>query len=162
MCLCFLTRVTASGETQVLLGRKKTGLGAGKVVSLGGHVEPGESAAQAAIREVAEESGLLVEPSDLRRLATVVFRFPGRPKRDQSVSVFASARAIGDARETGEVAPAWFPLEQLPFEEMWDDARYWLPQVLAEQAIEAEIVFAEDCETVAEATVNSAQVTRPQ
>jgi hypothetical protein len=34
--------------------------------------------------------------------------------------------------------------------------------VLAAQAIEAEIVFAEDCEAVAEATVNSAQVTSPQ
>jgi 8-oxo-dGTP diphosphatase len=153
MCLCFLTRVTASGETQVLLGRKKTGLGAGRVVGLGGHLEAGESAAEAAVRETAEESGLLVGLSDLRELATVVFRFPARPKWDQSVAVFASDRAAGEAFETDEIAPAWFPVERLPFEDMWDDARYWLPQVLAGEEVTADIVFADDCETVAEATV---------
>ena len=39
--LCFLTRDLA-GVPQVLLGMKKTGFGRGKVVGLGGHVEPGE------------------------------------------------------------------------------------------------------------------------
>ncbi|MFI9581284.1 hypothetical protein ACIHCQ_05455 [Streptomyces sp. NPDC052236] len=81
------------------------------------------------------------------------------------ISAWAVRKATGRnvvLRGQSQQSRAWFPVEQLPFEEMWDDARYWLPQVLAAQAIEAEIVFAEDCETVAEATVNSAQVTSPQ
>jgi hypothetical protein len=32
---------------------------------------------------------------------------------------------------------------------MWDDARYWLPRVLAGQHVEAAITFADDCATVA-------------
>ena len=46
----------------MLLGHKKTGFGTGKIVALGGHVEPGESPAQAAAREVKEEAGLHVTP----------------------------------------------------------------------------------------------------
>lgn len=33
-----------------------------------GHVEPGESAAAAAVREASEELGVLIEPTDLRLL----------------------------------------------------------------------------------------------
>jgi hypothetical protein len=32
---------------------------------------------------------------------------------------------------------------------MWDDARYWLPVVLAGQRVRANITFAADCATVA-------------
>ncbi len=44
----------------MLLGFKKTGFGAGRWVGLGGHIEDGEQPAEAAAREVAEESGLIV------------------------------------------------------------------------------------------------------
>jgi 8-oxo-dGTP diphosphatase len=54
-CLCLLTRTGGDGAAEVLLGYKKTGFGTGKIVALGGHVEPGESAAEAAAREVKEE-----------------------------------------------------------------------------------------------------------
>jgi 8-oxo-dGTP diphosphatase len=57
MCLCILTRHSPTGRREILLGRKKTGFGTGKIVGLGGHVEPGETALEATVREVAEESG---------------------------------------------------------------------------------------------------------
>ena len=59
-CLCLLTRTGGDGEPEVLLGHKKTGLGTGKIVALGGHVEERETAIQAAAREVKEESGIAV------------------------------------------------------------------------------------------------------
>ncbi|MDA1362644.1 NUDIX domain-containing protein [Glycomyces luteolus] len=150
MCLCLLTRRTPDGRREVLLGRrKKLGMGTGKVVGLGGHVEPDETAAQAAARETAEESGLIVAARDLREAANVVFRFPVRPEWDMRVAVFVGDRFTGDAYETAEIAPRWYPIDDLPVQDMWDDNRYWLPQVLAGQRLHAEFVFAEDCETVA-------------
>lgn len=57
-CLCLLVRenLLARGS-EVLLGRKKRGLGAGNITGVGGHVEPGETASQAAARELKEETG---------------------------------------------------------------------------------------------------------
>ena len=154
-CLCFLTRPDAAGQATVLLGRKKTGLGAGKVVGLGGKVEAGESAVEAVVREVTEESGLVVAPADLRQAAVVDFRFPVRPAWDQWATVFVTARAAGEPYETDEIAPVWFPVDRLPLADMWDDARHWLPQVLAGRTIEADFVFADDCDSVASATVRA-------
>ena len=47
-----------------------------KMMIPGGHVEPGESAAEAALREVAEETGLAVE---VVRLGSVEFRAASLP-----------------------------------------------------------------------------------
>ena len=51
VCVCYLLRERA-GAREVLLGRKKHGLGMGYFVGLGGKLEPGESAVDAAVREV--------------------------------------------------------------------------------------------------------------
>jgi 8-oxo-dGTP diphosphatase len=156
MCLCFLTRTGADGRREVLLGRKKTGFGAGKIVGLGGHVEPGESAAEAAAREIAEESSLVVSVADLRDAADVTFRFPARPAWNMKVAVFVADRFTGEARESDEIAPRWYPLDALPEHDMWDDNRYWLTRVLAGERLEADFEFADDGETVADATIELA------
>jgi 8-oxo-dGTP diphosphatase len=148
MCLCYLIRLTSAGRREVLLGHKKTGFGAGKIVGLGGHVENDESAVEATVREVAEESGLRVEPADLREAAAVTFRFPAKPTWDMQVAVFVGDQFTGTAQETEEIAPHWYPVDDLPVEQMWDDNHHWLPQVLAGQHLKAEFVFAADCETV--------------
>jgi 8-oxo-dGTP diphosphatase len=148
MCLCLLTGSGADGRRRVLLGHKKTGLGTGKIVGLGGHVEPGESAKQAAVREVEEEAGLVVNPAALREVAEVTFLFPARPRWDQIASVFSASEWTGEPTESEEITPRWFPMDELPLTRMWDDARYWLPQALAGQRLTACFTFADDCETV--------------
>jgi 8-oxo-dGTP diphosphatase len=146
-CLCLITRTTG-GQPEVLLGRKKTGFGAGKWVGLGGHVEDGEKPVMAAVREVEEESGLIVRPDELAHMATITFLFPARPAWDQTADVFATAAYQGEPAESDEIAPRWFPVADLPLDGMWDDARYWLPLVLAGHHVTAEVIFADDCETV--------------
>ena len=152
-CLCLLTRTGGDGQQQVLLGHKKTGLGTGKIVALGGHVEPRESPAEAAAREVKEEAGLHVAPGALLEAAHVMFLFPVCPRWDMVVSIFTSAAWSGEATETAEIAPEWFPVTALPLDRMWDDAKYWLPRVLAGERLRATFTYAADCETVAEAAV---------
>ncbi len=160
MCLCLLTGPAADGRRRVLLGHKKTGLGTGKIVGLGGHVEQGETAARAAAREVGEEAGLLVEPAALREVAVVTFLFPARPGWDQVASVFCAFDWTGEPAESDEITPQWFGVDELPLSRMWDDARYWLPQVLAGQRLTARFTFASDCETVAVAQLDPAPAAR--
>lgn len=151
-CLCLLTRVLANGERQVLLGHKKTGLGTGKIVALGGHVEGAETAAEAAAREVTEESGLHVAVDALREAAHITFLFPTRHEWQMTVEVFTSDAWRGDAAETDEIRPEWFPVADLPFDHMWDDGKYWVERVLDGERISATFIYAADCETVAEST----------
>ena len=152
-CLCLLTRPAGDGGVQVLLGHKKTGLGAGKIVGLGGHVEECESPLEAAAREVKEESGIHVTPGALHEVAHVTFLFPVCPRWDMNVSVFTSADWTGEAAETPEIRPEWFGVTSLPLTRMWDDAKYWLPRVLAGERLSATFTYAADCETVAAASL---------
>jgi 8-oxo-dGTP diphosphatase len=147
-CLCLIRRQTAGGP-EVLLGLKKSGFGAGKWVGLGGHIEEGEKPEAAAVREVWEESGLLVPADSLQRMASIEFRFPVRPSWDQTAEVFVTWVYQGDAEESDEVAPRWFGEHELPLSLMWDDAKHWLPLVLAGERVDALITFADDCATVA-------------
>ena len=152
-CLCLLTRTGGDGAREVLLGRKKTGLGTGKIVGLGGHVEPGESAAEAAAREAKEESGIRVTPGSLALAARVTFLFPAHPSWDMDADIFITAEWAGEAAESEEIQPQWFPVAALPFGQMWDDAPHWLPRVLAGERLRATFSYADDNETVTAATI---------
>jgi len=155
-CLCLVTRVTRDGERQVLLGHKKTGLGRGKIVGLGGHVEPGESSAEAAAREAKEESGIHVQVGDLKHVAYITFLFPVRPAWDMTVDVFTTDEFSGEPAETSEIRPEWFGRAALPLDRMWDDARQWLPRVLDGERLRATFTYAADCETVAASDITPA------
>jgi 8-oxo-dGTP diphosphatase len=148
-CLCLLTRSRDDGTRDVLLGHKKTGLGQGKIVGLGGHVEPGESAAEAAAREVKEEADLCVAAGALLQGAHITFRFPARPSWDMDVAVFTANCWSGAAAETDEIRPEWFAVSGLPYDRMWQDARHWLPRVLDGERLRAFFTYADDCETLA-------------
>jgi 8-oxo-dGTP diphosphatase len=147
-----VTRPATSDGTglEVLLGFKKSGFGAGRWVGLGGHIEDGEQPEQAAIREVAEESALIV--SCLTHMASLNFIFPARPAWNQTADVFVTGEYTGQPAESDEVIPRWFGTGALPLDGMWDDARYWLPLVLAGVHVTADITFADDCATVAAAS----------
>jgi len=148
VCVCYLTRLSESGAPQVLLGRKKKGLGLGNIVGLGGKLEPGESALEAAVREVQEESGLIVSADALTAMGVLTYLFPHKPAWSQRSNVFVTARLTGTPRESDELNPVWFTIADLPVDEMWDDARHWLPGVLAGVPVEATFTFGEDLATV--------------
>jgi 8-oxo-dGTP diphosphatase len=149
VCVAFLVRPAAEGEgREVLLGRKKTGLGSGNTVGLGGKLEPGESAADAIVREIFEESSLIVDPADLTEMGLVRFAFPYRESWSQDSTVFVVSHWEGEPEESDELTPDWYPVDDLPLDRMWDDAKHWLPDVLAGRRVFGDFTFGEDCTTV--------------
>jgi 8-oxo-dGTP diphosphatase len=152
-CLCLVLGTRGDGTREVLLGHKKTGLGTGKIVGLGGHVEPGETPAEAAAREAKEESGLDVPVAGLAEAAYLTFLFPYQPHWDMDVVIFTTTEWTGEPSESEEIRPEWFGVDALPFAGMWDDAPRWLPRVLAGERLRATFSYAADNETVATAEV---------
>ena len=120
--LCYIRR-----DGRLLLIRKKRGIGAGKINGPGGKVDPGETPLAAAIRETEEEVG--VTPVDPQLRGDVVFHFAdGLVLR---CLIYLAEDYRGETRETAEATPLWFATDQLPYGEMWEDDREWLPLLLA-------------------------------
>jgi 8-oxo-dGTP diphosphatase len=128
-------------ETDVLLGLKKKGFGKNYLLGIGGKVEHGETIEEAAKREVIEE--ISVRLPELQKVGVLNFYFPHIEDEswDQQVHVFTATRWEGEPQESEEIKPAWFQKANIPYEDMWDDAQYWLPQLLTGQSIEGEFIF---------------------
>jgi 8-oxo-dGTP diphosphatase len=104
-------------DGKVLLIRKKRGLGAGFFNGVGGKAKPGETPEQAAVREMAEEVG--AEPLEMEWRGLLEFwNFEG-----------------------GEASPVWVRIEEVPYHEMWEDDKYWLPAVLRGEKIYGRFFF---------------------
>jgi 8-oxo-dGTP diphosphatase len=106
-------------DDEVLLQlRRGTGYLDGHWATLAGHVDPGESVHEAAVREAAEEAGIGIDPADLEPLTTLHRFERGGPAVEQRCDVFFVVR-----RWSGDPAPAepdkaermqWFSLAALP------------------------------------------------
>jgi len=148
--LCLLVRDNPVPE--VLLGWKKVGFGANKYAGFGGKVEPGETIPQAAVRELEEETGIRIPEQSLLPAGCLTFLFPARPSWSQAVHLFLVRAWEGQAHESREMQPRWFPVSNLPFDQMWQDSAHWLPPVLDGQGVRARFTFESDNETIAAMT----------
>ncbi|MBT2512026.1 8-oxo-dGTP diphosphatase [Arthrobacter sp. ISL-30] len=149
VALCFLLRDSDAGR-EVLLGRKRTGFGIDKVVGIGGHIEPGETAVQAICREVQEEVNVQVLPEDLVSAGSVDFVFPAKPDWNMYTTVFLAESWVGEPSESDEITPQWYPTDRLPVTHMWADAEHWLPAMMSGRRMDVRVVLGTDNESVAE------------
>ena len=144
--LCFLLRGTP--PTAVLLGYKKRGFGVDKWAGIGGRIEDGETVVAAACREVREEIGVNITEAAMLPRGVITFDFPHRPTWTQTVHLFVATQWQGDPAESEEMRPAWFALDALPFEQMWNDARYWLHELIDGATLHLIITIGADNATV--------------
>ncbi|MES2092600.1 MAG: NUDIX domain-containing protein [Actinomycetota bacterium] len=145
VCVCYLLRPGPEGE-EVLLGRKRFGLGEGNLVGPGGKIEPGETAEQAIVREVYEETSL--ELGRVELVGELTYSFPFAPNWSQKSWVFLGREWAGVAQESEELTPDWHPVADIPTQRMWDDARFWVRDALAGRFVTATFEFGEDLCTV--------------
>ena len=125
---------------KVLLIIKKTGLGKGKVNAPGGRLEKGESFLDAAIRECQEE--VSITPICPEKRIELHFQFTS------GYALYGEAFFTdlweGEPEASSEADPFWCDLDNLPWENMWEDDRSWLPLALAGKKLRAHYVFDED------------------
>lgn len=124
-------------DGQILLIKKKRGLGAGKVNGPGGKIDPGETPLEAVIRETQEE--LHVTPIAPFKLGELWFSMSDCP--DILCHVYRADDFAGTATETDEAVPLWTNLDAIPYQNMWEDDRHWLPFVIAKTGFHGRFVF---------------------
>ena len=127
-------------DGQILLIRKKRGLGAGKINGPGGRIEDGESAIECAVRETEEEVG--IRACNVAERGQMRFQFVDG--FSMQVDILTANAYEGTPCETDEAVPLWFPIDDIPYGEMWATDRHWLPHIVAGKSLVGCALFSGD------------------
>ncbi|KAF8752066.1 NUDIX domain [Rhizoctonia solani] len=146
-------------ENKILLGLKKRGFGIGIYNGFGGKVDVGETVADAALRELQEESHLSasLEPCGL------LFFVGAGHAHAHHITVFRAHTWQGQPTEyvtdtTDEMRPEWFAYPSLeipstsissgnntyppfPYSAMWKDDPLWIPHLLTDKYFVARVDY---------------------
>ena len=130
-------------DNKILLAEKKRGFGVGKFNGIGGKVEKDETVEEAMIRETQEEIG--VTPTDFTKRAIITFdEWVNDEEKQVIMSVFVAQNYVGKIVETDEMRPKWFNLNKIPYDNMFEDDKIWLPEILKGNKLNAQFVFDKD------------------
>jgi 8-oxo-dGTP diphosphatase len=72
---------------------------------------------------------LLITPLRLEAMGELHFDFVDGLRLH--CTVYRGEGFTGTPTETREAKPEWFRFTEIPYDRMWADDRYWLPQMLA-------------------------------
>lgn len=140
-----LTLVYLLRENEICLALKKRGFGEGYYNGFGGKVEDGETLTQATVREVYEESTVIVQEKDLQQVADIISIFKDA---QMHVHVYFARTWTGEPEETEEMKPKWFLHSNIPYAQMWSSDYRWIPSVLIGKKLRGTIYFKEDGKNV--------------
>lgn len=129
-------------DGQILLGMKKRGFGKGKWNGIGGKLETGESVEDALVRECEEEIG--VKPLSWNKVAELDFVQDATTEPwHMYVHAYITPSWEGTPTESEEMRPHWYPISDIPYDDMWDDDRFWLERALNGEKLYGEFTFDE-------------------
>lgn len=125
---------------ELLLAMKKRGFGEGKYNGVGGKLEAGETLEQATIRECQEEIG--VTPRTFTAVAELDFiQDVDENPWHMYVYAYLCDEWQGEPTESEEMAPQWYTIDTIPYQQMWDDDIHWLPRVLKGEKLTGTFYF---------------------
>lgn len=125
---------------KILLGMKKRGFGVGRWNGFGGKVSLIETIEDAAKREIFEEAG--IEVNDLDKVGIIEFEFKNNFEIHE-VHIFRAENFLGEPTESEEMMPRWFHVDEIPFDKMWPDDKYWLSLLLDKKKFKGKILFSD-------------------
>jgi len=132
--LVFLVSVNpATGEREILLlkGAPHKRLWANRLNGVGGHVEANEDVHSAALREVREETGLIVPRLHLRGIVNIDTGSDEQGARPGVMMfVFLGETTERSIQPTPEGVPVWLPLASLHDYPLVDDLHALIPRTL--------------------------------
>lgn len=137
---------------KMLLKKATRGVSKGKWNALGGKIDKGETPREGAIREVEEESGLLLKK--IEKWGTITFYRGSRRRLFLKMHLFMSSNFRGRPKSTEEGRLRWFDAKKLPYDRMWDDDIYWMPLFLKGFRFDAVFVYDRRMGKVMEYTIS--------
>ncbi len=141
-----LTLALLFRDDKILLAMKKRKFGVGKWNGYGGKLEESEEPIDGILREIKEESNLIIEKDLCKEIGMMDFYFDDKEEWDQRVIIYRIDDFVGEPEETEEMMPKWFLLNEIPYKEMWKGDDKWIPYVIANKKFKGEVHFSESGE----------------
>ena len=136
--LCLLNK-----DDKILLAMKKRGFAKGKYNGVGGKIEKGETIEKAMLRETKEEIG--VTPIKYEKVGEMYFDEYYKGRKEKLVfHLYLVFDWKGIIKETDEMKPKWFKIDDIPYDNMLPDDKYWLPLILEGKKIKGNFEFDEN------------------
>lgn len=130
-------------DGKLLLQFKAAGkFGEGKWNGPGGKLRLGETPEEGVVREVLEETGLNIQNPRLNGL--IDFYFGEKAEPDWTTYIFHVTDFNGDIRANDEGELRWFKISEIPYEQMWQDDKHWLPAFLEGKRVKGTFWFNEE------------------
>jgi len=136
--LCYVTDKKNNSTLMIHRVKKENDYHHGKWNGLGGKLERGESPEECAIREIKEESGLIVKDIVLKGMITFPL-FDG--KDDWYVFLFVTDSFEGELIESNEGNLAWIPNEKLTKINLWDGDKIFIPWLSGDRFFSAKFNY---------------------
>jgi len=118
--------------------KKKNDVHEGKWNGLGGKFEAGETPQECAVREVKEESGLLIKDPMMHGFITFPM-FDG--KKDWYVFLFTAKEFSGELIDSHEGKLEWIDNDKLLDLNLWEGDRIFIPWLFQEKFFSAKFVY---------------------
>lgn len=130
-------------KDETLLALKKRGFGEGKYNGVGGKIKENETPEEAMIRETQEE--ISVTPTQYEKVGIVEFsEFIKGKKQNLVFHLYIVNEWLGEPVESEEMIPFWFKTDNIPYDKMFSDDKYWFPLIIEGKKIKANFNFDEN------------------